>query len=264
MLFEVIDNNLFLTMLAYEYLINKRSITWLACNYDKNEQDIQKLLTKAKDTHVNGVLKPSYTYITDRTPERYVTALLNCEVDMDDGELGNPFPFEGAGLYYKLPIAHRQQFSRVCNRQLIDILYRNMSVTGVAAKYNISVKDVRRIAHNSGKLLFSGDLHKRVLFYREDMEDLAALNDFGTNTKKVFEFLFDSNDKLDDFIKANNLSSKGFKDDVTEVVHDCFCTMRNMNAVLALSKPCKHISGFVGPNQPFECKFIGDARSCLV
>lgn len=264
MIFDIIDNNLFLTILAYEYLVNKRSINWLACNFDKDAQEIYSYLEKVRNIKVSKIPVPVYKEIKDRTPKEYVRALLNGVISPVDGELGNPFPFEGAGLYYKLPKEHREQFNRIQNRMVIDALYRHMSITGIAHKYDMEVPIARDKVNLYGPFLYAGSLFKRVVLDEEDIVELAILNGFCIDTKHVFDFIFNSSYSIEKYCAIKLLDEQVFTKDVIMTLHDCYCTMRNKNAVFSPTEKHTHISGFTAPYEPFGSEYLYKDTMCLV
>lgn len=264
MVFNIIDNNLFLTILAYEYLVNKRSVNWLACNFDKDVKDIYSYLEKIKDVKVSKVLVPKYQDIKDRSPKAYVQALLNGIISPVDGELGNPFPFDGAGLYYSLPKEHREQFDRIQDRMVIDALYRHMSITGIANKYNVEVHDARDKINSYGPFLYAGSLCRRSVLKEDDIIELAILNEFSTDTKHVFDFIFNSSLSIEKYCASKLLEEQSFTKDVIMTLHDCYCTMRNKNAVFSPTEKHTHISGFTVPHEPFNSVYLYKDTMCLV
>lgn len=266
MLFDIVQDNLTLTMVAYEYLINHRSVKWLMCNFDRTEEQVNKWISKVKDIEVHGTPKPVYTALFDRTPRGYVNALINCEVDPEDGELGHPFKWEGAGVYYGLPTAHREQFNRLCEPVLIDILYGHMSITGAAAKRHVTTQYIKQLVVANNPILLSGELCERKLFYREEMGDMAYENDFSKNIALIFEFLFDyKSQDMHKFAKEHKVPYDEFKDDVKRLLYRCYCAMRNINAVLVTDDDnTVNINGFTTLGVPFTSKWLPKLPTDLV
>lgn len=266
MLFDIVQDNITLTLVSYEYLVNHRSVKWLMCNFDRTQEQVNKWISRVKDIEVHGTPKPVYKSLVDRTPCGYVNALINCEVDPEDGELGNPFKWDGAGIYYGLPTVHREQFNRLCEPVLIDILYGHMSITGAAAKHHVTPQYIKQLVVANNPIILSGDLCKRKIFYREDMCDMAYINEFGKNIALIFEFLFDYRSQdMSKFTKEHKVPYDEFRDDVHRLLYRCYCAMRNINAVLVTDDDkTVNINGFTTIGIPFTSKWLPKLPTDLV